>query len=98
MKKSKVSCLVVALAIVISLFCFGFGKKEKTTEEFMQIAAAGGNLVIDATGKNVEELMKIAAVSGGSGHSLQLRNCGGIATTNLMMIAAVGQGHVTMEF
>jgi hypothetical protein len=30
-------------------------RKERTTEEFMQIAAAGGNLVIDAAGKNVDE-------------------------------------------
>lgn len=98
MKKSKVSYLVAMLAVVVSLFCFGFGKKEKTAEEFMQIAAAGGNLVIDANGKSVEDLMKIAAVSRGSNRSLQLKNCGGFSTSDLIKIAAVGQGRVVMEF
>ncbi|MDB6030191.1 MAG: hypothetical protein JWM16_529 [Verrucomicrobiales bacterium] len=75
----------------------GCGKKTRTHLELMQIGTVAG-LVLDASGKDVAELMQIAAVCGGQGHTLFLKNCASFETADLMKIGAAGSGHVVVEF
>jgi hypothetical protein len=97
MKNRIWTCVLLLAVISTATLCIGWGKKDRTTEDLMLIAASGGGLVLDASGREVNDLMKIAAVSGGG--TLYLKNCGGIETSNLMLIsAASGNGHVVIEF
>ena len=98
MKTNKMSYAVIVLAIAAALMSVGFGKKEKTFDDLTQITGAGANLVIDATGRDSDDLMRLAAVCRGSRHTLHLKNCSSFATADLMRIAAVGNGYVVMEF
>jgi len=88
------------LVAVIStaLLCIGWGKKDRTTEDLMKIVAAGGGLVLDASGKEVTDLIKIAAICDNEHRTLHLKNVDAFETMDLIKIAAVGDGHVVFEF
>ena len=64
----------------------------------MKIVAAGSGLVLDASTAKPQDLLKIAAVCANEQHTLFLRNCGELETMDLIKIAAVGRGHVIIEF
>jgi hypothetical protein len=98
MKKRTWTCLFFVAVISTAMLCIGWGKKDRTTEDYMKIAAAGGGLVLDASGRDASDLMKIAAASSMGGSTLYLKNCGGFETLDLMKIAASGSGHVVIEF
>jgi hypothetical protein len=98
MNKKRLTCLLIVSVISTASLCIGWGKKDRTTEDFMKIAAAGSGLVLDAGGRDAGDLMKIAAVCGSSSRTLHLKNCGAFETADLMKIAAVGGGHVILEF
>jgi hypothetical protein len=95
MNKRTWTCLLLVAVLSTATLCIGWGKKERTTEDLIKIAAMGGGLVLDASGRDANDLMRIAAVSS---TTLYLKNCGGIETTNLMLISAAGSGHVVIEF
>lgn len=92
------TCLLLVAVISSAMLCIGWGRKERTTEDLMKIAVLGGGLVMDASGKDANDLVKIAAATSSGGGTLYLKNCGGIETTNLMFIASAGSGHVVIDF
>lgn len=96
-KRIWTSLLLVAV-VSSAMVCAGWGKKDRSTEDLMKIAAVGGGLVLDASGRDANDLLKIAAATSGGGGTLYLKNCGGIETTNLMFIASAGGGHVVIDF
>jgi hypothetical protein len=98
MKKRTWTCLLLGAVISASVLCVGWGKKDRTADELDKIAAVGGGLVLDASARGVDDLMKLAVLSAGSGSTLFLKDCGGFETADLMKIAAAGAGHVVIEF
>lgn len=66
----------------------------RTTQELMQIAAAGGGIVLDAAVRPTSELMQIAAAAKQGGARLLLRGMTVRPTSELMQIAAAGGGVV----
>jgi hypothetical protein len=97
MNKRKWTCLFFLAALSIATLCIGWGNKTRTTEDLLKIAASGGGLVLDARGRNIIDLMEIAAQCADSNNTLYLKNCGGFATIDLMKIAAAGHHHVVVE-
>lgn len=98
MKKRKCTCLLLITVLSTAVLCIAPGKKVRTTGDLKNIAAMGGGLVLDASDRDVNDLMEIAAFCGTAGGALYLKNCAGIDTTNLMNIAAYGKRHVVIEF
>jgi DNA replication protein len=92
------TCLLLVALTATAAVSVGWGKKERSNEDLIQIAAAGGGLVLDANGRDVAGLMQIAAISRKRESTLYLKNCGGMNTADLMNIAAAGSGHVVFEF
>jgi hypothetical protein len=43
------------------------GPKGEKTEDYLQLAVAGSSLVLDASGKDVDELLEIAVICAESG-------------------------------
>jgi hypothetical protein len=98
MSKRIGTCLLLVAVISSATLCIGWGKKARTTEDLLKIALLGGGLVLDASTKDANDLLKIAAATSSGGGTLYLKNCGGIETTNLMFIASAGSGHVVIDF
>ena len=91
-------CVLLIAVVATAALCIGWGKRERPTDEVIRIAAVGGGFVLDASGRDTGDLLKIAAVCKSGGGTLYLKNCAGLATIDLMKIAAVGQGQVVIEF
>ena len=82
----------------IAFLCAGWGKRERTSLELLQIVAFGCGLTLDASEFSQMDLRKLAAAAKQGQSTLHLRNCGGIATTNLLVIGQLAGGHVEIEF
>lgn len=69
--------------------------ESKTTDELVQIAAAGGGFDLNAESRPTAELIQIAAAAAHGGGGVSLRGVGGRETSELVQIAAAGKGRVT---
>ncbi|HEV2159562.1 hypothetical protein [Bradyrhizobium sp.] len=71
--------------------------EQRSVEDLMKIATAGGGFKMDASKRSTEDLMKIAYCSKTSGARLTFTNMGHRQTIDLMKIASSGGGTVSFE-
>ena len=65
--------------------------------DMVRIAAAGGGLRIDCSGKLVSDLVRVAAAGSGKGARIKLENTSHILVSDKIRIAAAGQGCVLFK-
>lgn len=70
------------------------GFNMKKTDELVQIASAGGGLVLEAGRRTTDELIKIAAAARQAGAIIVFKNMALRKTAALVKIAAAGKGKV----
>lgn len=97
MNKKLWAALLLVVTVSTATLCIGWGSKTRTTDDLIKIVAAGGSLVLDASGKDPNELVKVAAMASSGTATLHLKNCGGFETDDLVKIALAGSGHVVIE-
>lgn len=66
----------------------------RTTEELIRIAAAGGGFMLNATRRPTDDLIKIAAAGASKAARLTFAGLARRPTNELVMIAAAGRGCV----
>ena len=69
----------------------------RTTTDLINIANAGGGLVLDASKKTTSELINISNACSISGSILILKNTSAKTTSELINIANANKGHVIFE-
>ena len=70
----------------------------KTADEIIRMLVAGASISIDATVYALPELIRMAAVVGAkSGSMVILRNAGHRRTEELIRLAAISHGRMTLE-
>jgi hypothetical protein len=67
---------------------------DKSKEELIKIAVAGGGFVLDAESKPQEDLVAIAGAASHEGATLILRNASKKTTDDMVEIAFAGKGSV----
>jgi hypothetical protein len=70
--------------------------KGRSTEELIQIVAAGGGLDLRAPGRSTDDLIRIAAAASGKGAQLIISPVGR-STEDLIRIGAAGKGCVLFQ-
>ncbi len=70
----------------------------KSTTDLMQIAELGANLMIDASTKSTEDLIKIVSFVGNKGGHLTLLNCNLKPIEDLKQILGVYSKNITLDF
>lgn len=66
----------------------------KSTDQLVQIVAAGGNIVM--SNKSTDQLMKIVASAARSGAHVTIK--GNKSVDQIIQIATAAKGHVTFDF
>ena len=69
----------------------------RPTEDLVRIAEAGGGLTIDASMREIEDLIKIARAARESGGRIHITNIRMWKTDELVQVASVGRGCVSFE-
>ena len=69
----------------------------RSAEDLVKIAAAGGGLILNGEMQPTDELIKTATAAGESDVTLTITNVGGKNTDELIKIAAAGDGSVIFE-
>ena len=69
----------------------------KLPQTMIQILAAGGGLIIDASVRTPDQLVQMAAAAASGGSTLILRNADSKMPDQLVQIAAAGEGRVIFE-
>ena len=70
--------------------------QNRTTNDLIRIAAAGGGFALDAAARSTDDLIRIAAAAREKGR-LVFRGLGARSTYDLIRIAAAGGGAVSFE-
>ena len=71
--------------------------KTRTTEELMQIAAAGGGFRFNSGTRHTDDLTRIAAAAKSGDATVVLAGISDRPTADLIQIAAAGKGSVIFE-
>lgn len=71
--------------------------RSRTTDELIQIVAAGGGLILDAAPRPTNDLIQIASAASGNRVPLQFRGMDTRPTSDLIQIAAAARGCVMFE-
>ncbi|WP_067522850.1 hypothetical protein [Endozoicomonas ascidiicola] len=71
---------------------------EKTTDQLVRIAAAGGGMRIDSNSKTTDQLVRIAAAASVKAANILIINAESKTTDQLVRIAAAGRGCVSFDF
>ncbi len=69
----------------------------RSTQEIMQIVAAGGGITMNGAARSTQELMQIAAAGASKGSRVTFTSLAARSTQELMQIAAAGRGCVSFE-
>lgn len=69
----------------------------KTTEQLVRIAAAGGGFYIDTSNKTTEQLVRIAAAASRSNAKIVVTGASNKTTEQLVRIAAAGKGCIMFD-
>lgn len=69
----------------------------KTVEDLIRIALAGGGLTISAATQTTENLIRIALAASGKATRMHLTTCESKTTEELIRIALAGKGCVSFE-
>jgi len=70
---------------------------DRTTEDLVRIAEAGGGFRLDAAARSTEDLATIAAAASSWGVRMVFVGMTGRSTDDLVRIAAAGEGTVEFE-
>ena len=70
---------------------------DRSTDDLVKIAAAGGGLILDGETKSTDELIQIASAAAESEGLVTISNVGEKNTDELIQIAAAGDGSVIFE-
>ncbi len=70
---------------------------ERTTDELIRIALAGGGFTIDARNYTTDELVQIAIAASNLGSRIRILNTNWMETEELIEIAIASKGCVTFE-
>jgi DNA replication protein len=71
--------------------------QNRTTDDLIRIAAAGGGFILEAGNRTTDDLIRIAAAASGKGSFLHLRGVGNRTTDELIRIGAASKGSVVFE-
>lgn len=71
--------------------------ENRTTEELIRVAAAGGGFRLSASSRTTEDLIRIAAAGSTKRSPLIFTGLGNRTTEELIRIGAAGQGCVTFD-
>ena len=66
----------------------------RTTDDLVRIALAGGGFEIDASSRTTDEIVRIASATGNRPSKLKVSNTGKKTTDDLVRIALAGIGSV----
>jgi hypothetical protein len=69
--------------------------RNRSTEDLIRIAGAGGGFVLDAGNRTTDDLIRIAAATGRA--PIHLRGMNHFSTDDLIKICAAGKGTVVFE-
>lgn len=68
----------------------------RTTDELVRIALAGGGLELDASKRSTDDLVRIVLATGQKGAQTKVVNVASKSTDDLVRIALAGKGRVTI--
>jgi len=71
--------------------------RNRTTDELIRIAAAGGGFILEANNRTTDDLIRIAAAASGKGSILHFRGMNNRTTDDLVRIGAASKGCVIFE-
>ncbi len=71
--------------------------QNRTTDDLIRIAAAGGGFILEAGNRTTDDLIRIAAAASGKGSFLHLRGVGNRTMDELIRIGAASKGSVVFE-
>ena len=71
--------------------------KERSTDDLVRIAAAGGGFSLKAGSRTTDDLVRIAAAAANKGALLFLGGLDGRTVDELVRIGAAGQGSVVFK-
>lgn len=71
--------------------------ENRTTDEMIQIARAGGGFELDAAVRTTDELVQIARAASGKGANVTFTGLATRTTDELIQIARAGKGCVIFE-
>jgi hypothetical protein len=66
----------------------------KMTDDLVKIASAGGGFELNANGRKIEDLIKIAGAARSGNCVVIMTGVGRMPTSDLLAIAKAGPGHV----
>lgn len=70
---------------------------QKSVDDLIHIAAAGGGFLIDVGTRSVDDLTRIAAAAAGTGARVILMGASVISAEDLVRIASAGRGAMIFE-
>jgi hypothetical protein len=68
-----------------------------TVQSLIQIASAGGSLIIDCKGYTVPSLESVVKASNGKGTTITLTNTSGFTVPSLVSLVSAGKGNVIID-